>query len=139
MKKVIIVEFDNQYVPEIKKIRNAVFTGEQKINEHIDFDGKDQDAVHVLVRTDNKFVATGRLFNDGHIGRIAVLKEYRGKGFGVEAVTALVEKAKQAGMKRVFLASQIYVTGFYKKLGFKEYGAPFFEANIEHIYMERII
>jgi predicted GNAT family N-acyltransferase len=139
MKKYIIVEFDEKYESEIKKIRNAVFTREQKIDEHLDFDGKDQDAVHVLVRADDKFVATGRLLNDGHIGRIAVLKEYRGKGFGVEAVKALIEKAKQGGMKRIILASQVQVTGFYKKLGFTEYGATFFEANIEHINMEKII
>ena len=139
MKKYIIVEFDAQYLPEIKKIRNAVFTREQKVDERIDFDGRDLDAIHVLIREDNQFVATGRLLNDGHIGRIAVLKEYRGKGFGLEVVKVLMEKAKQAGMKRIILASQVQASGFYKKMGFSEYGAPFFEANIEYINMEKII
>jgi predicted GNAT family N-acyltransferase len=139
MAESIIVKFDAQYGPEIREIRNAVFTGEQKVPEALDFDGQDPNVVHVLVKDGNQFVGTGRMLFDGHIGRLAVLKAYRGKGFGADAVRALVEEAKRAGIKRVFLGAQIHAKGFYQKLGFTEYGSPFMEANIQHIHMEKIL
>jgi predicted GNAT family N-acyltransferase len=139
MAESIIVKFDAQYGPEIREIRNAVFTGEQKVPEALDFDGQDPKVVHVLVKDGNQFVGTGRMLFDGHIGRLAVLKAYRGKGFGADAVRALVEEAKRAGIKRVFLGAQIHAKGFYQKLGFTEYGSPFMEANIQHIHMEKIL
>lgn len=139
MAEFIIVNFDEQYEPEIRKIRNSVFTQEQKIPEDIDFNGNDPDAIHVLVKAGDRFVGTGRMLQDGHIGRLAVLAEHRGKGFGADAVKALVEEAKRVGMRRVFLGAQMHAIDFYKKLGFAEYGSLFMEANIEHIYMEKII
>ena len=137
MAESIIVRFDSPYAPEIRRIRNAVFTLEQKVPEDIDFDGKDPQAVHVLVKDGDRYVGTGRMLKDGHIGRLAVLGEQRGKGFGAEAVRALIGEAERKGIKRVFLGAQMHAVDFYKKLGFKEYGLPFMEANMEHIHMEK--
>ena len=39
------------------------------------------------------------------------------------------------GFNEIILHSQTYVTGFYKKFGFKSRGEPFFEADIEHVEM----
>jgi predicted GNAT family N-acyltransferase len=135
----IVVKFDEQYAPEIRVIRNAVFTNEQHIDEDIDFDGQDRDAVHVLVVYEGKHVGTGRMLIDGHIGRLAVLREYRGRGLGAKVVLALVKEAKNMGTKRVYLGAQKHAVGFYEKLGFSVYGEPYTEANIEHIHMERFI
>jgi predicted GNAT family N-acyltransferase len=139
MTKTIIVKFDEQFSPEIKRIRNQVFTKEQDIDANLDFDGQDRDAVHVLVIYDGKYVGTGRMLSDGHIGRLAVLKAYRGRGLGAKAVLALVKEAGDTGMKRVYLGAQKHAVGFYEKLGFSEYGEPYIEVNIEHIHMERFI
>jgi hypothetical protein len=49
MDKTIVVKFDDQFAPEITKIRNDVFTGEHHIDENLNFGGQDQNAVHVLV------------------------------------------------------------------------------------------
>ena len=135
----MIVTYDEQYTPGIIRIRNAVFTEEQKIDKDLDFDGQDKDAFHVLVMVDDQFVATGRLLDDGHIGRIAVLKKYRCRGIGRKAILSLIEKAKQTGLKRVYLGAQINAIGFYKKLGFSEYGSRFLDAGIEHVHMEKLI
>jgi predicted GNAT family N-acyltransferase len=137
MAEYIIIPFDERYEAEVRRIRHSVFTGEQNVPEELDFDGKDPEAVHVLVRGGALFVGTGRMLHNGHIGRLAVLKEYRGKGFGSEAVKALIEEAKRSGMKRVFLGAQMHAAGFYRRLGFTEYGSPFIEVHIEHIYMEK--
>jgi len=139
MAESFIVQFDARYGPEIRKIRTSVFTGEQNVPVSLDFDGLDPSVVHVLVKDGDRFVGTGRMLDDGHIGRLAVLKEKRGKGFGAAAVGALVEEAKRAGMKRVFLGAQMHARGFYQKLGFTEYGSPFIEANIEHIHMKKTL
>jgi predicted GNAT family N-acyltransferase len=132
-----IVRFDQRHSPQIRAIRNAVFTLGQGIDEAIDFDGQDPDALHVLVSVGDKVVATGRLLNDGHIGRLAVLEENRGQGAGTHAVRALVHQAQRLGLKRVYLGSQMQAVDFYRGLGFRERGEPFMEAGIEHIEMER--
>ena len=137
MSKTIIVSFDKQYKPIIKHIRKSVFTQEQNVPESLDFEGKDPDAIHALVRDGNRHVGTGRMLNDGHIGRVAVLKEYRGMGFGKNITIALIEEAKRLGIKRVFLGAQLHAVDFYKKWGFSEYGEVFLDAGIEHIHMER--
>ncbi|MBU2644951.1 GNAT family N-acetyltransferase [bacterium] len=139
MNRSIIVRFDGQYAEHIKKIRNTVFTREQGIDKALDFDDRDVDAIHVLVRADDEYVGTGRMLNDGHIGRLAVLKEHREKGYGAAAVAALMLEAKDLGMKRVFLGAQLSAVGFYEKLAFRAYGEPFLDAGIEHIQMEKAI
>jgi predicted GNAT family N-acyltransferase len=139
MGETIIVAFEERHAPEIRSIRNNVFTIEQQIDEDVDFDGQDNDAVHVLVSYQGRHVGTGRMLADGHIGRLAVLKEFRGQGLGAKAVRALVKEAKSRGMDRVYLGSQTHAIGFYEKLGFSVYGKPYVEANIEHVHMERSI
>ena len=135
----IIVCFDKENETEIRKIRNSVFTTEQQIPEDIDFDGNDPDSVHVLIKEECRFVGTGRMLRDGHIGRLAVLKDHRGKGSGAKAVKALIEEASRRGLKRVFLGAQLQAAGFYRRLGFREYGPIFIEAGIEHVHMEKML
>jgi predicted GNAT family N-acyltransferase len=132
----LVVNFNNKYSHEIKTIRNSVFTLEQYVDPQIDFDGQDENATHVLVKNNDKFVGTGRILSDGHIGRIAVLKSDRGLGLGMEIVSALLKEAQSKGLSRAYLGSQEYAIGFYLKLGFVPYGDPYIEANIEHRFME---
>lgn len=139
MSKAIIVSFDKQYEPIIKHIRKSVFTQEQNVPEDLDFEGKDPDAIHALVQDGNRYVGTGRMLSDGHIGRVAVLKKYRGMGFGKKIIIALIEEARRIGIRRVFLGAQLHAVDFYKKLEFSEYGQVFLDAEIEHIHMERFI
>jgi predicted GNAT family N-acyltransferase len=139
MDNVLIVRYDERYAPEIKKIRRSVFVTEQQIDEDIEFDGNDKDAIHVLLSKNDKFVGTGRMLANGHIGRLAVYKAYRGQGLGRKAVMALVEEAREQGLQRVYLGAQLYAVPFYKKLGFSEFGRTFMEAGIEHIHMEKYL
>ncbi|NCF20048.1 MAG: GNAT family N-acetyltransferase [Haliea sp.] len=120
----------------IRAIRTTVFCEEQGVDPAIDFDGNDASAIHVLVSCIGEPVATGRVLQDGHIGRIAVLRKHRKTGVGEKVVLALVEAARQAGCTRVFLGSQLHATGFYARLGFSPYGNEYVEAGIGHIHME---
>ena len=60
----IVVKFDKEYAPKIRRIRNSVFTNEQHIDPDMDFDGQDYDAVHALIICNRKYVGTGRLLNE---------------------------------------------------------------------------
>jgi len=139
MPETVIVNFDYEYAPRIIAIRKRVFTIEQKIDEAEDLDGQDDKAVHVLIALDGEFVGTGRMLMDGHIGRLAVLKPARGKGLGRRIIQALSEEAEKYHIKRLYLGAQRQAVGFYQKLGFSEYGEPYEEVGIEHIYMEKFI
>jgi len=135
---VLLVNFNKTYRPWITSIRNSVFTVEQLVDSNIDFDGQDDGAIHVLIRRNNDYIATGRMLSDGHIGRVAVLKEYREHGYGFKIVSALINEAKNKYLNRVYLGAQLHAIDFYLKLGFLPYGEPYVEANIEHISMEII-
>ncbi len=133
------VTFDDENSKPIGAIRHEVFICEQDIDPELEFDGLDDRAVHALVYVDGVPVATGRILDDGHIGRIAVLKEYRGQGLGEKVVLSLIKKAEEKGCSRVYLGSQTHAANFYLKLGFVPYGSEFMEAGIPHISMERLL
>jgi len=133
------VEFDKNNEPNIRFVRNTVFSGEQGISHELDFDGNDIDAIHAVVLLDGRNVGTGRMLKDGHIGRIAVLRECRGKGLGFKIVLSLLSEARKENYKRVYLGSQKHAVDFYSKLGFHPYGNEYMEAGIEHISMEKIL
>ncbi len=63
-------------------IRFAVFVEEQGVPREIELDEHDPVSIHVVAFDDQQPVATGRLLPDGHIGRMAVLKDWRGRGIG---------------------------------------------------------
>ena len=66
-------------------VRRKVFVEEQNIPECDEFDGSDIGVIQAVVYDNNSPVATGRLIkveNEMRIGRVAVLKEYRGTGTG---------------------------------------------------------
>ncbi|NLY43292.1 MAG: GNAT family N-acetyltransferase [Clostridiaceae bacterium] len=119
-------------------IRKEVFIKEQNIPEELEVDSLDESAHHLVVYENDTPVATGRLIiKDGkyYAGRIAVLKEHRGKHFGDLVVRMLVRKAFDLGAKEVHLHAQTRVKEFYEKIGFKAYGETFLDAGIEHISM----
>ena len=69
---------------------------------------------------------------DGHIGRIAVLEEFRGMNFGTMIMNKLEEIALNNGLDHVYLNSQRHAIPFYIKLGYEATGDYFYEAGIEH-------
>lgn len=123
-------------------IRTEVFTNEQGVNVDIERDACDINAVHVLATIDKVPVGTGRIvFHEGmaKIGRVAVLKAYRGQGLGLKICQELIEIARVQGAHRAMLHAQIDAKDFYTKMGFIPVGTEFIEADIRHIKMEREI
>jgi predicted GNAT family N-acyltransferase len=126
-------------------IRHAVFVEEQGISADLEIDDYDSIAEHALAYVNGQCVATARIYLDeqnpskAKIGRMAVLKEFRGQGIG----TALLGEAIRAGMMQgasVFeLHAQQSAVPFYAKLQFKPDGAIFDEVGIPHQCMRLVL
>ena len=124
----------------IRAVRHAVFSVEQGIAETLDFDGRDHECVHLLARLgEGEIVGTARMLPDGHVGRIAVHKEWRGRGVGTRLVEHLTEVARERGFAEIHLHSQVQAAEFYSRLGFEARGDSFMEAGIEHVLMVRTL
>lgn len=138
MDNIKIIKKTDKEFSLVQAIRTTVFTNEQGANANEEFDSYDDIADFALLFDDNKAVATARAVKteDGFkIGRIAVLKEYRGKGYGDLIVRAVIEKAFNYGSDFVLVDSQNHAVPFYKKIGFKQIGQQIIDRGIAHIPM----
>jgi len=124
---------------EASRIRLAVFVEEQRVPPEIEMDDNDAACVHALAYWQGRAVGTGRLLPDGHIGRMAVLKQSRSLGVGGVILERLVEEARRRGMKEVVLSAQTHAIGFYRRHGFMQEGEVFDEAGIPHQEMRRVL
>lgn len=123
---------------KVKMIRTTVFTREQGADADGEFDCYDDGAVFALLYDGNEAVATARVAvtDKGYkIGRIAVLKQYRGKGLGSAVVRAVTQSAFDKGAQRVFVDAQNYAVPFYEKMGFKVSGSEITDRGLPHIPM----
>jgi len=136
MIKARIVDYD-AYFNQIRSLREDVFCKEQGVSQDLEFDGLDSAAIHSIVFDGGIVIGTGRMLSDGHIGRIAVKKQYRGKGIGKMIMQSLIDEAINMQFPEVWLSSQYHAKGFYEKLGFIEIGDIYLEANIDHIKMKK--
>jgi len=112
-------------------IRLAVFVDEQQVPLALEWDEFDAVSLHAIAWVGEMAVGTARLLPDGHIGRLAVLQPYRGRGVG----SALMRTMIEAGQGALVLHAQCHAVGFYEKLGFTVQGPPFMEAGILHVEM----
>ena len=124
---------------QLMTVRTAVFVIEQQIPAELEEDEWDIASQHVLITTEGRPLATGRLLLDGHIGRVAVLQECRGQGLGILVMNKLMEIAQVDGHRQLALSAQVQVSEFYSKLGFVEKGGVYQEAGIGHILMSKNI
>ena len=103
---------------------------------HIEMDGLDSIAWHFLASTTaGKTIGCSRLLPSGKIGRLAVLRSYRGEGVGTALLKETVRFGTAALKSKLYLHAQSYAKDFYEVNGFSSIGAPFLEADIEHIKM----
>lgn len=126
----------DSYHRQIMLIRRSVFVDEQGVSESEEVDSMDPLCRFVLaIDIDDNPVGTARLLPNGRIGRMAVLKSYRGLGLGSLVLRELLNMAKENGIKNLFLHAQINAIPFYEKHGFIAEGPVFEEARILHQQM----
>ena len=137
----ILIEKGIDKLPQCRLVREEVFIKEQKFEK--EFDDIDAYAYHELIYTDDKPVAVCRFFTDDktekiyHLGRVCVLKEYRGKSLGKALLENTEMFLKLKGAEEIHLSAQVRAKDFYVKLGYTEYGEEFLDEYCPHINMKK--
>ncbi|AOR28295.1 acetyltransferase, GNAT family [Formosa sp. Hel1_33_131] len=123
------------------QLRSEVFVVEQDC-VYQDVDGKDQNALHVIGKKDNRIIAYTRIFKAGDyfkeasIGRVVVSEKERHLKYGHQLMLASIKAIETSFYtKKIKLSAQKYLEKFYTNLGFKTIGEPYLEDGIPHIAM----
>ena len=111
----------------------------------IGFDKVDYEAIHFLAfNSQGAPVGTCRIFNKDdksvfYLGRLAVLKSYRGLKIGSALICQCENVARNLGASEIRLHSQYRAKNFYQKCGYTEYGEIEDEEGCPHIWMKKNI
>ena len=121
-------------------LRRTVFIEEQNVPENEEVDGDDPNCDHILLTISDDPVGAARLKyydNFVKVQRVCVLKNYRGQGIGSNIINFIIKHIEKNDIRNsVRLGSQIHALGFYKGLGFVEFGEEYLDAGILHKDME---
>lgn len=138
-------KMDGQTVHDLFRLRQDIFVVEQE-SAYADIDGKDPQALHLLLR----LRATGdlagalRLFppegadQSMRIGRVVIADGLRGKGLGRILMDAAVDKARSLGPSGpIHITGQAHLERFYGELGFETVSDIYMQDGIPHIDLLR--
>ena len=134
MNEVSILQYHPKYAADYKRLNIAwiekYFTVEEHDIEQLDNPGEhiiDRGGYILFARYNNQIVGTCALIKTGdreyELAKMAVAEEARGKQIGKQLGLAVIEQARDAGAKRVWLESNRILTtaiNLYIKLGFEE-------------------
>jgi predicted GNAT family N-acyltransferase len=119
-----------------RNVREQVYIVEQKVREEDEWDEFDEGSRHVLARdAEGNAIGTGRLTPNMMIGRMAVVREWRGREVGAMMLHTLLEQARGLAYPAVELHAQIQAAPFYERFGFARYGEEYDECGIAHVNM----
>lgn len=121
---------------ELRAVRTPVFIEEQLVTSEFEWDEIDADAVHLLATYENQPVACLRIIQYQKIGRMAVLKAWRGIGLGALLLQEAVNICKNHGSIYIRLSAQTYAIDFYRKAGFKQISEEYCDVDIPHVDMQ---
>lgn len=149
MRELKIKRFDELSLKElydIVRVRQEVFVLEQKITSDEEFDGIDNQCVHIFLEGDGviigycRIVPAGVAYENVSIGRVLVKKEYRRKGIAQEILNAAMSYIKvYFNDTKIVLSAQLYAKKLYESVGFIQNSDIYDEAGIAHIKMYRNI
>ncbi|MCG3110637.1 MAG: GNAT family N-acetyltransferase [Candidatus Manganitrophus sp. SB1] len=132
------------------RLREEVFVIEQGVPLEIELDDADDRAIHFVAISGREVIGTARLVvkgrsgqrksgqgkagqrKSGKIGRMAVRKDWRGKGVGTALIDFIKKSSKRKRLIALYLHAQESALSFYEALGFRAEGERFYEAGIPH-------
>lgn len=125
---------------EAEQIRKEVFIKEQEFKN--EFDEIDNTANHIVMFDGDEAVATCRFFWKDeeqcyYIGRVAVIRQCRGKGFGGEILRYAEKCIKKLGGRKVRLSGQVRAALFYTKMGYCSFGEEYLDEGCTHVMFEK--
>jgi predicted GNAT family N-acyltransferase len=133
---------DQSEVDAALALRYEVFCVEQGVSLAEERDGRDGDALHLVVMEDGGVVGTCRLLAEGSevkLGRMAVAPSHRGRGLAAELLVAADAHARACSAQRIALAAQLGARSLYERAGYAPYGEVFLDAGIEHVMMGKAL
>lgn len=122
------------------ELRREVFVVEQNVSEEEEFDGREDECVHVLAVDDGRVIGCCRLLPDGEkvkLGRMVVASNRRREGIAAALLAESDVQAAALGASLITLSAQTYVTDLYEQAGYEITSGTFQEAGIEHVRMEK--
>jgi predicted GNAT family N-acyltransferase len=136
LKTVVFKGNETELFVDAGKIREDIFLAEQGFST--EYDDIDKEAYHFVVYDGERPVATARMYGTEepyHIGRVAVMKEYRGTGIGAYVMSRVEKFATEQGICTLTLSAQVRASGFYEKCGYIRYGEEYMDEFCPHIDM----
>ncbi|MCC8073741.1 MAG: GNAT family N-acetyltransferase [Clostridiales bacterium] len=135
----IIKAYDSLPI-EAVTVRTTVFVEEQGFCNELD--DIDNIATHLVMFDENKTVATCRYYYDSEkntylIGRLAVMKAYRGQKLGAKLLLDAEQRLKSQGERSVTLHSQLQAKRFYEKQGYSSCSDVDYDEDCPHIWMTK--
>lgn len=118
----IVVSNDTETIQISQAIRNEVFFQEQGIPLHLDLDGLDSNSYHSLAYIDDVAIGVARLAlvenNKAIMARVAIKKDYRGKGVASKLIKSIIVKAEQLSVNNIEIHAHDYLKKYYETFGF---------------------
>ncbi|HYG32546.1 MAG TPA: GNAT family N-acetyltransferase [Methylophilaceae bacterium] len=122
---------------ELREIRSCVFVEEQLVPAHLEWDGYDENAIHLLALSSaGHAIGCARILEKGTIGRMAVLKNYRGQGVGCTLLEQAIQCCRERGWNSITLSAQTHAISFYERTGFVISSDEYMDAEIPHRDMQ---
>ena len=143
-----LIEYNEKYHSDFKKI-NLEWLDKYALTESHDLmvlnDPKgtilDRGGYIWLAKAGDEIIGSAALMNEGHgifeLAKMSVTEAWRGKGISKMLIEACLQKAKQAGAKKLILFSNHQLQTalkLYEKYGFKHVevkDAPFLTADVK--------
>lgn len=133
------IKLYNELPKEAVEIRHKVFVEEQGFQN--EFDETDKFSKHLVLYDAEIPIATCRFFPSSYrkyiIGRIAVIKQYRGQNIGSRLLTLAENEIKKVGGTQIYLHAQDRARKFYEKKGYSCCGKIDLDENCPHIWMHK--
>ena len=121
---------------ELRAVRTPVFIEEQFVTPEFEWDEIDASAMHLLATYENQPIACLRIIHYQKIGRMAVIKQWRGIGLGAALLQKAISICKEHGSKSIYLSAQTHAISFYQKTGFKQTRDEYCDVDIPHVDMQ---
>ncbi|QFU81655.1 GNAT family N-acetyltransferase [Natronorubrum aibiense] len=122
-------------------VRQTVFVEEQGVDEALEYDEYEDEAIHFVAYDGDEPIGAARLREPepglGKVERVAVLESRRESGVGRDLMLAVEDRALEQGLSSLKLHSQTRAAEFYRGLGYDRYGEEFIEADIPHVKMRK--
>lgn len=135
-------EVSDHLTSDAARIRQEVFVEEQGFQ--VEFDDKDDLAIHIVLYDDDAPVAVCRVIpeKDGgacSIGRVAVVPDHRGMNLGAEIMAEAERQAAARGWTVVGVSAQVRARGFYERCGYTAHGDVYMDEFCPHIAMTKVL